>query len=286
MPAERLRGEPVAKRLRESVRDRVARLDTPPTLGTVLASDDPSDARFVELKGEAAAAAGMTHRDRRLDPEASPDRVYEAVGELSRDPTVDAVFLQVPLPDGVALEAVRERIAPEKDVDCFHPANLGRLVAGTPRFRPATPAAVLRLLSAYDVELAGAAVAVVGRSAVVGRPLANLLVAADATVTVCHDRTADLGAVTRRADVVVTALGEPGCIDGSMLAPGSVVVDASSIRRETDDGVEVVGDVDQSSARSVAGALTPVPGGVGPVTLAALLENTVTAAERRRGGPG
>ena len=250
-------------------------------------SDSPADSRFVDLKHEACSAVGIESRDVRVDRGASVSRLHDAVERLSGDSEVDAVFVQVPLPEGVPLADVRTRLDPKKDVDCLHPANLGRLVAGDPRFVPATTAAVLALLDAYDVPVAGQDVVVVGRSVVIGRPLANRLlqdtVPGNATVTVCHSRTPDLGAATRRADIVVTAAGVPGLVDGSMLDPGAVVVDVSANRRsaDTERGYEVVGDVHAGSAREVASALTPVPGGVGPVTLAALLENVVLAAERR-----
>jgi len=289
---KRLLGEPVAAEIREAVEERVDRLaerGRAPTLGTVLMSDDPADRRFVELKHEACAAVGIATRDVRVGPSEPASRLHRAVERLSADDAIDAVFVQVPLPDHVRTAEVRERIDPRKDVDCLHPANLGRLVAGDPRFVPATTAAVVRLLEAYDVAVDGRDVVVVGRSAVIGRPLANRLLydesPGNATVTVCHSRTPDLGAVTRRADVVVTAAGVPELVDGSMLSPGAVVVDVSANRRpaDTDRGYEVVGDVDAESVREVASAITPVPGGVGPVTLAALLGNVTLAAERRVG---
>ena len=291
-----LSGEPVATAIRDEVADRVRALredGTVPTLGTVLASDAPAASRFMDLKHEACADLGIATRDRRLDAHASESAVVEAVAEPSEDPEVDAVFVQTPLPDGVDASAVGRRVDPAKDVDCFHPENLGRLVRGDPRFVPATTAAVCRLLAHSDVRIAGAHVVVVGRSRAIGRPLANRLLwdaePGNATVTVCHSRTRDLAATTRRADVLVTAAGEPGLVDGSMLAPGTVVVDVSANRRSPDPGAvdghgtdpTVVGDVDAESARKRAAALTPVPGGVGPVTLAALVENVVTAAERR-----
>ena len=219
----------------------------------------------------------------------------------TRSRTHIGVFVQVPLPDHVSIPAVRKRVDPSKDVDCFHPLTLGGLVTGQPRFVPATPAAVCEILEAYDVPVAGQDVAIVGRSDVIGKPLANLLVQdsprGNATVTVCHSHTADLGSVTRRADLVVTAAGEPGLVDGSMLSPGTVVVDVSANRRpvsENSDSADeagagegegtgettVVGDVEFESARRVARAITPVPGGVGPVTLAMLVRNVVRAAER------
>jgi len=287
--AERLLGDPVAAAIREGVDRRVRALrerGVVPTLGTVLMSDDPADERFMDLKHDACADAGIATRDRRLDPDAPAEELFDAVERLSGNSAVHAVFVQVPLPDRIASADVARRIDQRKDVDCFHPENVGRLVAGDPRFVPATPAAVRRLLGAYDVPVAGREAVVVGRSDAIGKPLANLLfqdaTPGNATVTVCHSRTDDLAAKTRRADVVVTAAGVPGLVDGSMLSPGAVVVDVSANRRRGDDGgTEVVGDVDFESARAVAGAITPVPGGVGPVTLAALSRNVARAAERR-----
>ena len=293
MQTTRLRGAPVADRMRADGADRVDALrerGVVPTLGTVLASDDPADERFLDLKHEACDAVGIETRDRRFAPESTTDHLARAVASLSADPEIDAIFVQAPLPDGVDAMTVRERVALTKDVDCFHPATLGRLVAGDPRFTPATTAAVSRLLDAYDVPTAGADVTVVGRSPVIGLPLANRLAQkadrGNATVTVCHSRTDDLAAKTRGADVVVTAAGVPGLVDGDMIAEGATVVDVSATRVEADTerGYEVVGDVDAESAEGTAGALTPVPGGVGPVTIAALLDNVVRATERQVDG--
>ena len=290
MPSvERMSGEPVAADIREEVRERVHDLESRgviPTLGTVLMSDDPADERFMELKHAACDDVGIETRARRLDPAAPEERLHRAIEGLCDDSEVDAVFVQVPLPDHVAMTGVRERLAPRKDVDCFHPENLGRLVAGDSRFVPATPAAVVELLAAYDIPVEGRDAVVVGRSDAIGKPLANLFVQdspdGNATVTVCHSRTIDLASVTRRADIVVTACGVPELVTGSMLSPGVVVVDVSANRTTADDGsTEIVGDVEHESAREVAAAITPVPGGVGPVTLAALLQNVVRAAERR-----
>ncbi|PSQ03902.1 bifunctional 5,10-methylene-tetrahydrofolate dehydrogenase/5,10-methylene-tetrahydrofolate cyclohydrolase [Halobacteriales archaeon QS_5_68_33] len=237
MAPTELCGDPVATRVREAVDERVRALDeegVTPALGTVMATDAPGAARYMDLKHEACAHHGIATRDHRLAPDASRSVVFEAVEALSEDEAVDAVFVQTPLPDGVNAAAVGRR--------------LDRL----------------------------------GRSRAIGRPLANRLLwrsdPGNATVTVGHSRTADLGAVTRRADVLVTAAGKPGLVDGSMLSSGVAVVDVSANRRP--DG-SVVGDVDAGSARRKADAFTPVPGGVGPVTLAALLDNVVTAAERR-----
>lgn len=290
--ADRLTGEPVAAPIREAVAERVGRLGSrgvTPTLATVLASDDPADERFVTLKHEAAAAAGIAIRDVRVGPDGPDRQVVDAVDRLSGDDAVDAIFVQAPLPPGTDWFAVRTALDPGKDVDGLHPVNLGRLVAGEPRFVPATAAAVLELFEHYGVPTEGQDLVVVGRSAVIGRPLANLLwqrrSPGNATVTVCHTRTRDLGRHTREADIVVTAAGEPGLVDGSMLAPGATVVDVSAnwVPADAGGGHRVAGDVNFERAAEVAGALTPVPGGVGPVTVATLLRNVVLAAERRSG---
>lgn len=278
-------GEPIATERREAVSDRVRELrelGVVPTLGTVLMSDDPADMRFMDLKHAACDDVGIAGRDIRIDPAAPAGDLLHAVDCLCTDSSVDAVFVQVPLPDHVSTSAVRRRLDPAKDVDCFHYGNLGRLVAGDPRFVPATTAAVCLLLRAHDVPIAGREVAIVGRSPVIARPLANRLLGDDATVTVCGPDTRDLGSATRRADVVVTACGVPELVDGSMLAPGAVVVDAGA--NSTDGTSKVVGDVAFESAKRTASAITPVPGSVGPVTIAALLENVVRAAERQGRG--
>lgn len=285
MGAELLHGEPVAAEIRESVRERIDELreeGVAPTLGTVLVSDDAAANRFMDLKHEACRDVGVDTRDHRLDPDAPGSSVVEVVESLGADPAVDGIFVQAPLPDHVRELDVRRAVDPAKDVDCFHPTNLGRLVAGCPRFRPATPAAVRALLDAYDIPVEGRDVVVVGRSGVIGKPLANMLLedgpGGNATVTVCHSRTADLGEKTRQADILVTAAGVPELVDASMVAEDVAVVDVSANRTESG---ETVGDVAFAAVREKASAITPVPGGVGPVTLAALLENVVLAAERR-----
>lgn len=288
MTAKELRGQPVADVVRDDVAGRAKALrdrGVSPTLGTVLMSEATDDVRFVALKHDACTAVGIETLDRRVSPDASASELYDTVERLSERSEVDAVFVQTPLPEHVDGTAVRHRIDPEKDVDCFHPENVGRLVGANPRFVPATTAAVVRLLTHYDVPTVGRRVVIVGRSHVIGKPMASRFLWDDepgnATVTVCHSHTRELSAHTRRADILVTACGVPNLVDGSMLTEGVVVVDVSANMCVKDGATTVVGDVDVESARERARAITPVPGGVGPVTLAALLENVVRAAERR-----
>ncbi|MFP4626463.1 MAG: bifunctional 5,10-methylenetetrahydrofolate dehydrogenase/5,10-methenyltetrahydrofolate cyclohydrolase [Natronomonas sp.] len=298
MPAELIRGPPVADALGDRVRSRIRILEelgVDPTLATILMSDDPMADGFMDSKHSACASAGVSTIDVRLDPTDSAERLYDAIDRLCGDPDVHAVFVQVPLPEHVSMARVRRHMDPSKDIDCFYPENLGRLVADDPRFVPATPAAVCVLLGAYDVPVAGRDVVVVGRSTVIGKPIAILLgrdaPLGNATVTVCHSRTEDLASVTRRADMVVTAAGVPELVNGPMIREGATVIDVSSMRRPEDDGcadpsdaggqssATVVGDVEFESAKAKAEAIAPVPGGVGPVTLATILYNVVRATE-------
>ncbi|MFB6309915.1 MAG: bifunctional 5,10-methylenetetrahydrofolate dehydrogenase/5,10-methenyltetrahydrofolate cyclohydrolase [Salinirussus sp.] len=283
-----LDGEPVASAIRDRVADRSSSLrdrGIAPTLGTVMMSDAPSQRNFLELKAQACDDLGIDHVDRRVSPSAATNALKTAVGELADDPDVDAVFVQTPLPEHVDTATVRSLIPLDKDVDCFHPETMGRLVTGNPRFVPATTAAVCALLEHYQIPIAGRTVTMVGRTLTIGKPLANHLLRrgepGNATITVCHSLTSDLAAHTRRADVVIAACGQPELIDAEMLSEGVTVVDISANRRIEDDESTVVGDVAFESARAVADAITPVPGGVGPVTIAMLLRNVVTAAKRR-----
>ena len=283
-------GEAVAADVRAGVADCVDRLrdaDVTPTLATVLMGADPASETYVAMKQDDCAEVGIETRDVRLARDDPADELYAAVAGLNDDPAVHGVLVQLPLPDHVDEREVVRAVDPVKDVDAFHPENAGRVARGDPRYRPCTPHGIQRLLAAADVDLAGADVTIVGRSNVVGKPLANLLLrrASDgnATTTVCHSRTEELAAKTRAADVVVAACGVPELIDGSMLSPGAVVVDVGINRVETDEGSTLVGDVEFESASGVAGAITPVPGGVGPMTRAMLLHNTVAAAGRSAG---
>ncbi|MGW3831675.1 bifunctional 5,10-methylenetetrahydrofolate dehydrogenase/5,10-methenyltetrahydrofolate cyclohydrolase [Streptomyces microflavus] len=247
---------------------------TDPTLAIVVPTRDEATAWYVRSIERAAAKAGVTSRVEHLADPGAED-VTGLLRKLSADPSVHGIICQTPLPDGVSLEEVAAHIDTRKDVDGAGPTSLGRLAAGLPTFAPATAAAVLELLHREQVELAGARAVVVGRSMVVGKPAALLLLNEHATVTVCHSRTSELAEECAEADILVVAVGRPGFIGAEHIKPGAIVIDVGT--NPTDDG-GLVGDVDPAGARSRAGAYTPVPGGVGPVTTALLLRHTVTAA--------
>jgi methylenetetrahydrofolate dehydrogenase (NADP+)/methenyltetrahydrofolate cyclohydrolase len=257
----------------------VARNATP-CLAVVLVGDDPASQVYVRSKERRAEETGVVTRDHRLPARTTTDELLRLVRELNADPAVDGILVQLPLPRQVDSAAVLRAIDPAKDVDGFHPDNLGLLVLGTPRFVACTPQGCMRLLEAAKVELAGKRALVVGRSTIVGKPMAQLLVHADATVTVAHSRTADLAAEVARADVLVAAIGRAEHIQGAWIKEGAVVIDVGMNRR--DDGT-FAGDVEYAAAAKRASAITPVPGGVGPMTIACLLSNVVDAAERRAG---
>lgn len=247
----------------------------PPKLAVVVATDDGSSVWYVRSIAKAAGKVGFTCDIVDLGADASAQLIHETLTALSNDSAVHGIILQTPLPAGGALQDLASAIHPAKDVDGANPASLGRLAAGLPAFAPATAEAVIAILDHYGVELAGRHAVVVGRSTVVGTPLAHLLLARHATVTVCHSRTPVLAAHTRLADVVIVAVGKPGLVTGEHIAPGAVVVDVGT--NPTDDG-RLVGDVDAAQVGRTAGALTPVPGGVGPITTALLLRHTVESA--------
>ena len=290
--AEIIDGEAVAADVRDGLRASITELEAAgvhPGLATVLMSDDPASRTYVSMKQRDCEEVGIEGTDVELDPETPAEELYSAIDELNADDAVHGLLVQMPVPDHVEAREVIERIDPRKDVDGFHPENVGRLVRGDPRFVPCTPHGVERLLAAAGVDPEGLDVAIVGRSDIVGKPLANRLIqkapGGNATVTVCHSRTRDLSAKTRGADVVVAACGVPGLIDASMLSDGAVVIDVgvNRVDADTEKGYELVGDVDFESARERAGAITPVPGGVGPMTRAMLLYNTVKAAGLQTG---
>ena len=278
-----LEGKKSAAAIRDEAAAMVQRLRAAgvvPSLALVLATADESAAWYTRAIARAGDKVGIDVRVERLADDASAATVRAALQRLSADDTVHGIILQMPLPPGVDGVELATAIAPEKDVDGANPVSLGRLTAGLPAFAPATAAAVLRILDDHGVELAGRRAVVVGRSLVVGKPAAMLLLARDATVTVCHSRTRDLAARTSEAEVVVAAVGRPRMLGAAHVAPGAVVVDVGTTPEENGN---LVGDVDAEAVMGRAGALTPVPGGVGPVTTALLLHNTVTAAARASG---
>ena len=276
-------GRARAARLRAVVAERVtafrAIADRTPGLAVVLVGEDPASAVYVRSKARATAEAGMLGREHRLPADTPEADLLALVDALNADPAVDGILVQLPLPPHIDASRVITRIDPDKDVDGFHPVNAGRLATGLPGFVPCTPLGCLMLLREARGDLSGLEALVVGRSNIVGRPMAQLLIAESCTVTVAHSRTRDLDAHLSRADLVVAAVGRPHMIRGEQLKPGATVVDVGINR--TDAGL--VGDVDFASASQVAGAITPVPGGVGPMTIACLLRNALVSAARREG---
>jgi methylenetetrahydrofolate dehydrogenase (NADP+) / methenyltetrahydrofolate cyclohydrolase len=276
MAARLMDGKALAQRLRAEIADEVRQIGDI-GLATVLVGDDPASDVYIRRKHKAAEEVGIRSIDHRLAAETTQEELERLVAELNADDGVDGILVQSPLPGHLSEEEAVARLDPAKDVDGFHPENAARLYLGEPRFVPATPVGVMRLLREYEVQLEGARAVVVGRSLIVGKPMALLLLGANATVTIAHSRTADLAAHTREADVLVVAVGQTDIVTAEMVKPGAAVIDVGMNR--TDEGLR--GDVDPA-AGEVAGLITPVPGGVGPMTIASLLRNTVEAARRRR----
>ncbi len=277
MSATLIKGKPIAERIRAEVAVEVAEMDHI-GLVTVLVGDDPASDVYIRLKHKAAVEAGIDATDLRLPAEISELDLLAKVAELDADPRVDAVLVQLPLPKHIDEARVIRAIEPAKDVDGFHPFNAGQLYLGRPTLVPATPLGVMAMLAEHAIELDGARAVVIGRSDIVGKPMAHLLLQANATVTVCHSHTQDLQRHTLDADVLVAAVGVPAMVTVDMVRAGSVVVDVGINRTEAG----IVGDVDPG-ALEVAGHMTPVPGGVGPMTIACLLQNAVRCARYRRG---
>jgi methylenetetrahydrofolate dehydrogenase (NADP+)/methenyltetrahydrofolate cyclohydrolase len=270
-------GKALAARIRKEVADEVAELGHV-GLATVLVGDDPASDVYIRSKHTAATEAGIDARDIRLPAETSETDVLALVAELNDDEEIDGILVQLPLPSHMDETRVTYAVAPSKDVDGFHPVNAGNLYLGTPLHVPATPAGCMELLAEHGVDPEGKNAVVLGRSEIVGRPAAMLLVQANATVTICHSRTVDLGAEVRRGDIVVAAVGVPGIVTADMVKPGAAVLDVGLTR--TEEGIR--GDVDPAVAE-IAGFLTPMPGGTGPMTIAMLLRSAVKAARYRRG---
>lgn len=276
-------GKTMAARIRQElagrVRKMVAGTGVVPGLSVILAGDDPASQVYVRNKERAAREIGLRSSVIRLPADVSQAELLGIIDGLNRDEGVHGILVQAPVPGGLDFEAIVLAIDPAKDVDGFHPLNMGLLARGLPGRTACTPKGVMRMLGEAGVDVAGRHAVVVGRSTIVGRPMTLLLLAADATVTICHRATRDLGSFTRSADILVVAVGRPGMITAGMVKPGAAVVDVGISRTEA--GIK--GDVDFAGVRDTAGWITPVPGGVGPMTVAMLLENTVEAAERKLG---
>ncbi|MGB7970790.1 MAG: bifunctional methylenetetrahydrofolate dehydrogenase/methenyltetrahydrofolate cyclohydrolase FolD [Candidatus Deferrimicrobiaceae bacterium] len=282
MAAHLIDGKAIGAAVRAEIKERVgefsARTGIKPNLVTVLVGDDPASRIYVRNKGKACHEAGMLSQQIDLPATLPENDLLALVAELNADPAVHGILVQLPLPDHINESRVIEAISPDKDVDGFHPMNAGRLLSGGPCFVPCTPLGIMKMLDHESVSLKGKHAVVVGRSNIVGKPVALLLLARHATVTICHSRTKDLPAVVRSADVVVAAVGKAEMIRGDWLSPGAVVIDVGINRLP--DG-KLVGDVAFEEAKEVAGKITPVPGGVGPMTITMLLHNTLEAADRQ-----
>ncbi|HSJ65560.1 MAG TPA: bifunctional methylenetetrahydrofolate dehydrogenase/methenyltetrahydrofolate cyclohydrolase FolD [Gemmatimonadaceae bacterium] len=291
MPAELIDGAAIAKSIRAEIATQVRELTARgvrPGLAVVLVGEDPASRVYVRMKGKACEEAGMHSVTIRLDASTTQQELLAQVAALNTDPSIHGFLVQMPVPKPIDPDTIIRSIDPRKDVDGFHPINVGKgLIGERDGFMPATPAGVQELLLRANVETAGAHCVIVGRSNIVGKPMASLMIqtgrGANSTVTVCHSRTRDLGHHTRQADILIVAAGRPAMVTGDMVRPGAVVIDVGVNRVEdpaTEKGYRLVGDVAFEEAREVASKITPVPGGVGPMTIAMLLRNTVRAAER------
>jgi methylenetetrahydrofolate dehydrogenase (NADP+)/methenyltetrahydrofolate cyclohydrolase len=300
MSVQIIDGRAVAKVTEDEVRAAIGGLGFAPGLVAVRVGNDPASEIYVRNKAKKAQELGLRGTELIFDESMSERELLAEVERLNRDDEVDGILVQLPLPKQIDPRKVIDAIDPEKDVDGFHPINVGRLHLGRPTLAPCTPAGVIRLLDAAGIRIEGARAAVLGRSDIVGKPVAALLLQRHATVTICHSRTRDLPAVTREADILIAAIGKPIFVTAEMVKPGAAVIDVGVNRVEADfaprlghdeqksrvlakNGFATVGDVDFARVRDVAGWITPVPGGVGPMTIAMLMRNTVLAAERRRG---
>lgn len=273
--AVRIDGKALAAQVKEQVRREVETLSRQPGLAVILVGDNPASQVYVRGKESDCAECGIRSFSHRLPAQTSQKELVELVEQLNQDAAVDGILCQLPLPEGLNEDQVIHAIAPDKDVDCFHPFNVGQMSIGAPTFLPCTPAGVMEMLRAYEIPVAGKRCVVLGRSNIVGKPMAMLLTQADGTVTVCHSRTPDLAALTREADILVAAVGRVGLVTADMVRPGAVVIDVAMNRNA--DG-KLCGDVVFDEVEAKASYITPVPGGVGPMTRAMLMRNILTAA--------
>lgn len=273
--AVRIDGKALAARVKRQVAEEAAKLPGKPGLAVVLVGEDPASKVYVAGKERDCAECGIESFGHRLPAETTQAELLDLIRQLNETPGVDGILVQLPLPGHLREEAVIEAIAPDRDVDCFHPRNVGRLVAGDPVFLPCTPAGVLEMLDAYEIPVRGKRCVVLGRSNIVGKPMASLLTARDGTVTLCHSRTEDLARYTREADILVSAVGRRGLVTADMVKEGAVVIDVAMNR---DEAGRLCGDVDFDAVEAKASYITPVPGGVGPMTRACLMRNILTAA--------
>lgn len=278
-------GKRLAARVRERVAHQVSELEArglAAALAVVLVGDDQASATYVRSKLKDCEQCGIASRDYKLPASTSQAELVDLVNTLNADPAVTGILVQMPLPDHLDAEQVIAAISPEKDVDGFHPESLGRLVRGLPGLRPCTPAGIMAMLDEYQVDLAGKHAVIVGRSSIVGKPMAFMLLERDATISVAHSRTRDVAEICKTADVLVVACGIARLVRGEWVKPGAVVIDVGMDR---DENGKLCGDVDFASVSKVAGAITPVPGGVGPMTRAMLMSNIVRAARMQAGLP-
>lgn len=270
-------GKGLAQRRLEQLRIDIQEKGISPTLATVLVGDDSASALYVRMKHRACEQVGIQSVNVQMDADVSTCDVLERLEELNTDSGIDGILVQLPLPTQVDTHQVINTINPQKDVDGFHPENMGKLIAGLTGPRPCTPKGIMTMLEEYQIQTSGSRAVVVGRSVDVGRPMALMLMLADATVTICHSKTVDLPSITRQADILVSAAGRAGIITADMVQPGATVIDVGTNHMNG----KLCGDVEFESVSSIAGAITPVPGGVGPMTIATLMENTVEAALKR-----
>ncbi len=292
MPAQIIDGKAIAQEVREEVAHEIAGFAgsrPQPSLMVFLVGDDPASQVYVRMKGRACEKAGITSETRRFDADISEKALLQEISAINNDPAWNGLLVQLPLPGHIDTQKVIEAVAPEKDVDCFHPFNVGRLSVGMPVFSPATPAGIVEMLKRSDIKTAGKHAVILGRSNIVGKPMASLLVQkgdfANALVTIVHSAAADISEYTRQADILIAAIGRPEMIRGDMIKPGAIVIDVGINRIDADNekGYRLVGDVAYDEALEIAGHITPVPGGVGPMTIAMLLKNTLKAYHMQQG---